>query len=65
MSSPEGSTRIVQLKACPLGMSPMIWRRVVAPESVTPRGLRIRPGVWQPSRTLSRRQALKIAPPTV
>ena len=41
MSSPEGSRRIVQLKVCLLDISPMIWRRVLAPESVTLRGLRI------------------------
>ena len=39
MSSPEGSTSIVQLKVRLLGISPMIWRRVLAPASVTLREL--------------------------
>ena len=39
MACPEASTRIVQLKVRLLGLSPMIWRRVLAPESVTLREL--------------------------
>ena len=39
MASPEASTRIVQLKVRLLGLSPMIWRRVLVPESVTLREL--------------------------
>ena len=35
MSSPEESTRVVQLKARLLGISPMIWRRVLVPSSVS------------------------------
>ena len=35
MSSPEESTRIVQLKVRLLGISPMIWRRVLVPASVS------------------------------
>ena len=59
MSSPERSTRIVKLKVCLLDINPMIRRRVLVPESVTLCGLCMWLGVWwQPSRTLSRRQAL-------
>ena len=39
MASLEASTRIVQLKVRLLGLSPMIWRRVLVPESVTLREL--------------------------
>ena len=39
MASPEDSPRIVQLKIRLLGLSHMIWRRVLAPESVTLRDL--------------------------
>ena len=39
MAGPEESTRIVQLKVRLLGLSPMIWRRVLVPESVTLREL--------------------------
>ena len=39
MASPEASTRIVQLKVRLLGLSPMIWRRVLVPESATLREL--------------------------
>ena len=39
MVSPEASTRIVQLKVRLLGLSPMIWRRVLVPESATLREL--------------------------
>ena len=35
MSSLEESTSIVQLKVRLLGISPMIWRRVLVPASVT------------------------------
>ena len=35
MASLQGPTRIVQLKVRLLGLSPMIWRRVLVPESVT------------------------------
>ena len=35
MASPQESTRIVQLKVRLPGLSPMIWRRVLVPESVT------------------------------
>ena len=35
MVSPEESTRIVQLKVRLLGISPMIWRRVLVPASVS------------------------------
>ena len=39
ISSPEGSTSIVQLKVRLLGISTMIWRRVLVPASVTLREL--------------------------
>ena len=39
MAVPEESTRIVQLKVRLLGISPMIWRRVLVPASVTLREL--------------------------
>ena len=39
MASLEASTRIVQLKVRLLGLSPMIWRRVLVPESVSLREL--------------------------
>ena len=39
MASLEESTRIVQLKVRLLGISPMIWRRVLVPESVSLREL--------------------------
>ena len=39
MANPEESTRIVQLKVRLLGISPMIWRRVLVPASVTLREL--------------------------
>ena len=39
MAGPEESTRIVQLKVHLLGLSPMVWRRVLVPEPVTFRGL--------------------------
>ena len=39
MASPEDSPRIVQLKVRLLGLSHMIWRRVLTPESVTLREL--------------------------
>ena len=35
MANPQESTRIVQLKVRLLGLSPMMWRRVLVPESVT------------------------------
>ena len=35
MASLQESTRIVQLKVRLLGLSPMIWRRVLVTESVT------------------------------
>ena len=39
MAGLEESTRIVQLKVRLLGLSPMIWRRVLVPESVSLREL--------------------------
>ena len=39
MAGLEESTRIVQLKVHLLGISPMIWRRVPVPESVSLREL--------------------------
>ena len=39
MASLEESIRIVQLKVRLLGLSPMIWRRVLVPESATLREL--------------------------
>ena len=39
MAGLEESTRIVQLKVRLLGLSPMIWRRVLVPESATLREL--------------------------
>ena len=39
MASAEASTRIAQLKVRLLGLSPMIWRRVLVPESVSLREL--------------------------
>ena len=39
MASLQESTRIVQLKIRLLGLSPMVWRRVLVPESVTLRKL--------------------------
>ncbi len=39
MVVPEESTRTVQLKVRLLGISPMIWRRVLVPTSVTLREL--------------------------
>ena len=39
MACLEESTRIVQLKVRLLGLSPMIWRRVLVPESVSLREL--------------------------
>ena len=39
MARPEESTPIVQLKVRLLGISPMIWRRVLVPESVSLREL--------------------------
>ena len=39
MASLEDPPRIVQLKVRLLGLSPMIWRRVLVPESVTLREL--------------------------
>ena len=39
MAVPEESMRIVQLKVRLLGISPMIWRRVLVPASVTLREL--------------------------
>ena len=39
MARPEESTRIVQLKVRLLGISPMIWRRVLVPASVSLREL--------------------------
>ena len=39
MSGPEESTRIVQLKVRLLGISPMIWRRILVPTCVSLREL--------------------------
>ena len=39
MTSAEESIRIVQLKVRLLGLSPMVWRRVLVPESATLREL--------------------------
>ena len=39
MANPEVSPSIVQLKVRLLGISPMIWRRVLVPESVSLREL--------------------------
>ena len=44
MSSLEGSKSIVQLKIRLLGISPMIWRRVLVPASVTLRDLQVSMG---------------------
>ena len=39
MASLGESTRIVQLKVRLLGLSPMVWRRVLVPDSATLREL--------------------------
>ena len=46
MASLQESTRIVQMKVRLLGLSPMVWRRVLMPESATLREL---PGILQVS----------------